>query len=69
MPKGWIALADAAAQLRMSYNRAYRLVLIGRIIGRKNAGRWFVDVGSLEKFTRQSRRTSQEAGRGGSGAA
>ena len=37
-----IPLADAAQLLRLPYQNAHRLVLIGTLAGEKLGGRWFV---------------------------
>jgi hypothetical protein len=46
-----ISLTDAAQRLGISWGRAWRLLLTGKLAGVKREGRWFVDevsVGVME---------------------
>lgn len=45
-----IGLAEAAAALRLPYQRAHREVLVGKLDGRKEGGRWMVSVASINKY-------------------
>lgn len=45
-----IGLAEAAALLRIPYQDAHRLVLTGRLDGRKQGGRWYVPVADVERL-------------------
>lgn len=38
-----LGLAEAAQQLRIPYQQAHRLVLVGILPGEKRHGRWYVD--------------------------
>lgn len=42
-----VDLVSAAARLRVSWHKAYRYVLTGRLKGERREGRWFVDADSL----------------------
>jgi hypothetical protein len=42
-----VPLTEAAQKLGISWQRAWRLVLTGRLTGRKIGGRWFVTTESL----------------------
>ena len=44
-----IPLADAAMRLGVSWSAAWRLLLTGKLQGRKEGGRWIVDADSLER--------------------
>ena len=45
-----IGLAEAAAALRLPYQTAHREVLVGRLDGRKEGGRWMVTVASINEY-------------------
>lgn len=45
-----ISLAEAAQKLRISWGRAWRLVLQGSLRGEKRAGRWVVTESSVALF-------------------
>lgn len=45
-------LTAAAAQLKLSYHAAQRLVLTGVIQGARVQGRWFVDSADLARYIR-----------------
>jgi hypothetical protein len=45
-----LPLAEAAQFLRVSWPRAWRLMLMGRLDGRKVGGRWFITTASIEAF-------------------
>lgn len=49
-----MGLAEAAARLRIPYQDAHRLLLTGRIIGRKRGGRWFVSVAAVDNLAREA---------------
>ena len=49
MGDGSLGLAEAAARLRIPYQLAHRLVLIGRLSGQKTGGRWRVTLESLRR--------------------
>lgn len=44
-----IGLAEAALRLCIPYQNAHRLLLTGRLRGRKQGGRWLVTEESLEE--------------------
>ena len=46
----WIPIADAAARLRLSYNQVLRLVLIGRLEGKRRGLRWMVSRNAVNRF-------------------
>jgi hypothetical protein len=48
-----IGLAVAAARLKIPYQDAHRLVLIGRLAGEKRGGRWYVRVADVERILRE----------------
>jgi hypothetical protein len=48
-----MGLAEAAAQLRIPYQDAHRLVLTGRLAGVKAGGRWAVTRQSVEDLQRE----------------
>ncbi len=50
-----IPLAQAAQRLSLSWPRAWRLVLEGRISGRKIDGRWQVSSADVERLAQQRR--------------
>ena len=45
-----ISLADAAMRLGISWHRAWRLALTGDLEARREGGRWYVSVASIEKY-------------------
>lgn len=45
-----IGLAEAAAVLRIPYQDAHRLLMTGKLQGRKLRGRWMVRVESVEQL-------------------
>lgn len=44
-----VPLSTAAYQLKMSYGRVWRLVVMGDLAGRQIGGRWFVEREGLAK--------------------
>jgi hypothetical protein len=48
-----IGLAMAAAKLKIPYQDAHRLLLVGRLTGEKRGGRWFVRVADVERLLRE----------------
>jgi hypothetical protein len=53
---GMMGLAEGAARLKLPYQDAHRLLLTGRLVGEKRAGRWWVTVESVERLAREQRR-------------
>ena len=51
-----MGLAEAAQTLRLPYQDAHRLVLTGRLPGRKRGGRWFVKSAEVMKLAARRRR-------------
>ena len=51
--KAWIGLAVAAAQLRLPYQDAHRLVLTGSLQGEKRGGRWYVRRADVQDLARK----------------
>lgn len=47
------SLTLAAQQLRISYERARRLLLCGRLDGNLEDGRWFVTAESVQRVKRE----------------
>lgn len=45
-----VSLADAAKLLGMSWQQAWRLVLIGELAGEKMGGRWIVTSESVDAY-------------------
>jgi hypothetical protein len=45
-----MSLIEAAQKLEISWERAWRLVLQGKLRGEKRAGRWVVGRGSVMTF-------------------
>jgi hypothetical protein len=45
-----VDLVEAAARLRVPYHTAHRLVLTGRLNGRRLNGRWAVDPVDLDRL-------------------
>jgi hypothetical protein len=62
----WRTLAQTAATLRISWAIAWRLVLLGQLVGEQRGNRWWVRADSIEKMRRQleARRPAAAAGRG-----
>lgn len=56
-----IGLAVAAQMLRIPYQSAHRLVLVGELLGWKVGGRWIVSLASLYKFVRDKRGGANDA--------
>lgn len=48
-------LTEAAFRLGRSYNQTLRLVLIGELEGRREAGRWLVTTESIERLRERIR--------------
>ncbi len=48
-----VGLAVAAQQLRLPYQDAHRLLLVGRLRGEKRRGRWFVRVEDVQQVARE----------------
>ena len=61
--KGLLGLAEAAALLRIPYQDAHRLLLTGRLPGRKLLGRWYVERLDVERMARK-RQAETTAGHG-----
>jgi hypothetical protein len=55
-------LTEAALRLGRSYNQTLRLVLVGELEGRQEAGRWLITAESLERL--QERRLGAQTPRG-----
>lgn len=53
-----IGLAEAAARLRLPYQAAHRLVLVGILRGTKDGSRWLVERSSLEEYERSLQKTA-----------
>jgi hypothetical protein len=63
----WRSLAQTAATLRISWAAAWRLVLLGQLVGEQRGTRWWVRADSIEKMRRQleeARTPAATAGRG-----
>lgn len=45
-----VPLVDAALRLGVSWDRAWRLLLTGRLEGRKDGRRWVVSAESVERL-------------------
>lgn len=45
-----IGLAEAAHRLRLPYQNAHRLLLLGELSGEKRAGRWYVQVADVRRL-------------------
>jgi hypothetical protein len=43
-----VPLAVAAQQLGISWQQAWRAVLVGHLIGQKRAGKWYVNSASMD---------------------
>ena len=48
----YMPLAEAAKELGISWHRAWRLVLTGRLDAHKNGGRWLVKIASIESYSK-----------------
>ena len=51
-----MSLPDACLHLRVSWHKGWRLLLIGRLEGRKVAGHWLVTRASVERFVRERKK-------------
>lgn len=51
-----IPLSDAAQRLSISWERAWRALLNGRLEGEKQNGRWQVSTVSVRRFQRERER-------------
>ena len=49
-----VDLVEAAVQLRVTYQKVYRLVISGRLKGERRDGRWFVDSADLDRLVSES---------------
>ena len=47
-----IGLAEAAARLRIPYQDAHRMLLIGKLPGAKRGGRWYVRLRDVQRLVR-----------------
>lgn len=56
-----LPLVVAAARLRLSYNQAMRLVLIGEIKGIRRDGRWWVDAADVERLASSNTANEERA--------
>lgn len=54
-------LALAAYRLSLSWHQTWRLLLTGRITGRKVQGRWWVNADSVDRFLKSRQRDSSQA--------
>lgn len=50
-----IGLADAAFRLRVPYQTAHRMVLLGKLAGTKEEGRWKVRLADLNRLLAERR--------------
>jgi hypothetical protein len=57
-----VTLSEAARKLGMSWQRAWRLMLIGELAGRRENGRWFVTCASVERVLRAQAADRPRAG-------
>ncbi len=48
-----IGLAECAAELKIPYQDAHRLLLVGRLSGLKRGGRWICSRESLDRLLRE----------------
>jgi len=55
-----IGLAMAAAKLKIPYQDAHRLLLVGRLTGEKRGGRWFVSVASVTHVLHEREATGSQ---------
>jgi hypothetical protein len=53
---GKLGLAEAAQLLRIPYQQAHRLLLLGKLRGEKRGGRWFVDSVDVQRLARAGAR-------------
>lgn len=51
-----VPLSAAAQRLGISWQRAWRMVLTGELVGRQVAGRWLVDEATIERCGEQLER-------------
>ena len=59
-----IPLTDGAQRLSMSWDRAWRAMLNGRLEGKKLRGHWFVTVTSVESWAAEREREQPVIGAG-----
>lgn len=59
-----ISLTDAAQRLGISWGRAWRLILTGKLSGVKREGRWFVAEQSVAVMESSQSVSGQRAPRG-----
>jgi hypothetical protein len=45
-----IGISDAALKLHRSYNAVLRLLLTGKLVGRRVGSRWLVDAASVDRY-------------------
>ncbi len=57
MRKNDIPLSEAALRLGLSWERAWRLVLTGALVGQKHHGKWTVSQASVDRFETVRRAT------------
>lgn len=57
-----ITLSDAAQRLGMSWGRAWRLVLTGKLLGTKREGRWVVSERSVTRLRDAQKKRSTSKG-------
>lgn len=57
-----ITLSDAAQRLGMSWERTWRLVLTGALVGQKHDGKWTVSQASVDRFETVRRATDSNDG-------
>ncbi len=55
-----IPLTDGAQRLSMSWERAWRALLAGRLEGEKRCGRWYVSTVSVERLVAERERVASE---------
>ena len=56
-----VELTIAAQRLAISWERARRAVLTGKLVGKKRDGLWFVSAASVDKYEQELRCTSDAA--------
>jgi hypothetical protein len=59
-----ISLTDAAQRLGISWGRAWRLILTGKLAGEKREGRWFVNELSVAEMESSASASGRRALRG-----
>jgi hypothetical protein len=59
MRKKDIPLSEAALRLGLSWERAWRLVLTGVLVGQKREGKWTVSQASIDRFETVRRATDR----------